>query len=200
MSTKPIRLAMKRMIDLVLCAILLVAASPLLLLIAIAVKLTSRGPLFFVQHRVGLNARSFRMYKFRTMRADHRGGDAWSNADEMAVTPIGGVLRDYGLDELPQLLNIFNGDMSIIGPRPPLTSQLGRYDERLRETFAMRPGVLSLAAVEGRRAISPEQRMELHLRYVKEWSLRLDFSILWRCALVVLRRQNANETSPAVNR
>lgn len=190
-----ISLALKRLFDVVLSLLVTVLAAPLLLLIAIAVRLTSRGPVFFVQDRIGRRKRIYRMYKFRTMRAVHHASAVWSAEDESAVTAIGGFLRDYGLDELPQLFNILKGDMSIIGPRPPLASQIGRYEGRMEETFTMRPGVLSLAAAEGRRAIPPEERMELHLRYVKNWSLRLDFQIFRRCVFVVLRRQNVNEAA-----
>jgi lipopolysaccharide/colanic/teichoic acid biosynthesis glycosyltransferase len=192
-----IRLPLKRVIDVALCLVVLVVTAPLLLVIAIAIKLTSRGPALLIQERVGRNKRIFGMYKFRTMRADHKPSDKWNGADESAVTSIGGVLRDYGLDELPQLFNILKGEMSIVGPRPPLASQIARYEGRFVEIFAMPPGVLSLAAAEGRRAVSPEERMELHLRYVQRWSLRLDVYILWKCLFVVLRRQNVKEAPSA---
>ena len=195
---RSVRLAIKRMIDVILGFITLIVAAPLLVVIAMAIKLTSRGPALLIQERVGRSRQIFGMYKFRTMRADHKPNDSWNPADESAVTPLGAALRDYGLDELPQLFNILKGEMSIVGPRPPLASQIGRYQGRFAETFEMPAGVLSLAAVEGRRAISPEDRMELHLKYVQRWSLRLDLRILWRSLFVVLRRQNIKEAPSPV--
>ena len=194
-----VQLALKRLLDIVLCLGVLVIAIPLLILIAILVKITSPGPLLFVQERVGRGKRTFPMYKIRTMRVNHHASDRWSNADAAAITPVGRFLRDYGFDELPQIFNILRGDMSIIGPRPPIPSQLARFDERLSAIFDMRPGVLSLAAAEGRRAISPERRLELHLQYVEQWSLLLDFRILWKCFFVVLKRENVDETAPELD-
>lgn len=191
-------LAIKRLLDLLLSLAVLLLAWPVLLLIAVMVKLTSPGPVFFVQERVGLSERVYPIYKFRTM-TDRPSGQSltrWTAADEARITPIGHFLRDYGLDELPQIWNILKGDMSIIGPRPPLPAQVESYADHERVAFLMRPGVLSLAAVEGRRALPVERRIQLHVKYVEEWSIRLDLKILWQAIFVVLRRQNAIETLP----
>ena len=161
-------MVVKRALDIIICSGTLIVISPFLLIISSLVKLTSSGPVFFVQERIGRGKRVFKMYKIRTMRVTHHASDVWTAADSFAVTPIGKFLRDYGLDELPQLFNILTGDMSIVGPRPPLATQIARYDERLSRTFDMRPGVLSLAAAKGRRSISAEERMELHLKYVED--------------------------------
>ncbi|HBQ11142.1 MAG TPA: hypothetical protein DEF51_08175 [Myxococcales bacterium] len=183
----------KRVIDIGLSVVALEAALPVMALLVPAVKLSSPGPLLFVQERVGKDGRVFKMYKLRTMKMQPDGDQplTWTKSDEDRVTPIGRLLRDYGLDELPQLYNILRGDMSIIGPRPPLPAQVETYTDEQREVFEMRPGVLSLAAVEGRRSLTPERRIELHVEYVRSWSLALDFQILWRSLFVVLGRQDA---------
>lgn len=137
----------------------------------------------------------FRIYKFRTMvgKPSRRAGLEWTASDEARITPVGRFLRDYGLDELPQILNILRGEMSIVGPRPPLPMQVEAYTERQLKVFGMRPGVLSLAAVEGRRSLPVERRIELHICYVENWSLSMDLRIFLRAIWVVLRRKNATE-------
>jgi len=190
-----IQLVIKRLFDVVVCSIVLVVGAPIYLVIAVLVKLSSPGSIFFVQDRVGLNGQIFRMYKFRTMvgKSDET-TVVWSQSDEERITKVGRFLRDYGLDELPQAVNILKGDMSIVGPRPPLSSQVESYSEHQRIMFRMRPGVFSLAAVRGRRSIPTEERIELHVRYVENWTLGLDARILWKGLLVVLGRENASET------
>jgi lipopolysaccharide/colanic/teichoic acid biosynthesis glycosyltransferase len=189
-----IRLAIKRLFDVVVCLIVLIMGAPAYLVIAVLVKLSSPGPIIFVQDRVGLKGRVFRTYKFRTMvGAPDESSVVWSQSDEERITRVGRFLRDYGLDELPQAVNILKGDMSIVGPRPPLPSQVESYSEHQKTMFRMRPGVFSLAAVRGRRSIPVEERIELHVRYVADWSLGLDAMILCKGLLVVLGRQNASE-------
>jgi sugar transferase EpsL len=195
-TRRRLQLALKRFLDILLSLVVLLLSWPVLLLIAVLVKLSSPGPVFFVQARAGLGQKPFPMLKFRTMAeaSSKQQATVWTAAEEARITPLGRFLRDYGLDELPQLLNILRGDMSIVGPRPPLPVQVESYTERQRKMFQMRPGVLSLAAVEGRRALPVERRIELHVRYVEAWSLGLDFRILWRALFVVLGRQDASET------
>ncbi len=189
-----IQLAIKRMIDLVTCTAILIVGLPIFLFAVLLVKSTSPGPIFFIQPRVGKNQKVFKMIKFRTMTGTpDEGATRWSSADVSRITPIGSVLRDYGVDELPQVINIIRGDMSIVGPRPPLPVQVENYIPEQRKVFLMRPGVLSLAAIEGRRAISIDERIALHVKYVENWSLMLDFRIIWRCLFVVLGRKNAME-------
>ena len=190
-----IQLAIKRLFDVVVCLIVLILGAPIYLVVAALVKLSSPGPILFVQDRVGLMGRVFRTYKFRTMvGAPDESSVVWSQSDEQRITRVGRFLRDYGLDELPQAVNILKGDMSIVGPRPPLPSQVESYSEHQKTMFRMRPGVFSLAAVRGRRSIPMEERIELHVRYVENWSLRLDAMILYKGLLVVLGRENASET------
>lgn len=190
-----IKLAMKRIFDVVMGLIVLVIGAPVFAIVAILVKLSSPGPIFFVQDRTGKHGRTFRMYKFRTMIGN--ADDSllvWTESEEARITTIGRFLRDYGLDELPQVVNILRGDMSIVGPRPPLLLQAGQYTDHQRIMFNMRPGVISLADIKGRRSIPMEERIEWHVRYVQDWSIRLDIEILWKTLFVVLRRQNAGET------
>jgi len=188
------QMGIKRLLDIVLCLLILILAFPLFLLLALLVRLSSPGPIFFVQERVGWNGRPFHIIKFRTMTGKPaKSVTTWTKADEARITPVGGFLRDYGLDELPQVLNILKGDMSIVGPRPPLPAQVENWTEDQRKALEMRPGVLSLAAIEGRRSIPMEKRIELHAQYVRDWSLELDLIILWRALFVVLSKQGATE-------
>lgn len=184
----------KRFIDIVASCVLLIYVLPLFLLLAIFVKLSSDGPILFVQERIGKNKKSYKVIKFRTMfGSPNKNAMRWTKFDESRITPIGHFLRDYGIDELPQLFNILKGDMSIIGPRPPLPEQVKLFTIEQLKMFKMRPGVLSLAAVEGRRSISMDKRYELHVKYVETWSLKLDLEILLKSIFVVLRRESATE-------
>jgi len=189
-------LGVKRAFDVISCTAVAAALWPLFPALALLVKATSRGPVLFVQERAGLGMRPFKLYKFRTMRVPPPGHDPtrWSPAEEERITPVGRFLRDYGLDELPQVLNILRGDMSVIGPRPPLPAQAVRYEPWKRRMFDMRPGVLSLAGIRGRRSIPMEDRIRYHVEYVERWSLALDLEILWRSLFVVLSRSDAAET------
>lgn len=189
------QLAIKRILDIITCFVILVFGFPLFLLIGCLVKTFSQDPLFFIQPRVGKDEKVFRMIKFRTMRGNPDPyATHWTMKEEEKVTSIGRFLRDYGLDELPQVINIIKGDMSIVGPRPPLPTQISTYSLAQREAFLMKPGVLSLAAIKGRRSISIDKRIDLHVQYVKNWSLGLDARIILRCLLVVVGRKNATET------
>ena len=189
------QLAIKRVIDAIMSLSILLLGFPLLALIAALVELSSPGPVFFVQERIGKDEKTFRMIKFRTMTEAREGQQpaSGSGADEVRVTRVGRFLRDYGLDELPQVINILRGDMSIVGPRAPLPERAKGYSERQRRVFTMRPGLVSIAVYEGQRSIPMEQRIELHVRYVETWSLCLDLKILLRSVPVVLLRRDANE-------
>ncbi|MDD5306767.1 MAG: sugar transferase [Deltaproteobacteria bacterium] len=185
----------KRLFDVGASTAVLGFGWPVMVGVATAIRATSSGPVFFIQERAGRGGRPFRMYKFRTMthRPDKAQTLDWSSEEAAAVTPIGSFLRDYGLDELPQVLNILKGEMSVIGPRPTLPRQAEEFCEREKRMLDMRPGVLSLAAIRGRRGISMSERYELHAQYVDTWSLLLDLEILIKSAVVVLGRQNAVE-------
>lgn len=191
-----VQLAIKRLVDLALSCVVLILGLPIFLAIGVLVIITSPGPVFFVQRRVGKNEKIFKLIKFRTMTGSRNEAvKVWNSSDEARITSFGRFLRDYGLDELPQVINIIKGDMSIIGPRPPLPEQVIEYTVEQRRSFLMRPGVLSLAAVRGRRAIPVDKRIEYHVEYVDTWSILLDLKILWQSLFVVLGRQNATENS-----
>jgi len=196
-----LQLGIKRAVDLVVCSILLVLGLPFLALIGFVFKLSSPGPMFFMQPRVGKDGQLFQLIKFRSMTSNPApDATTWTREEEARITSVGKFLRDYGLDELPQVINIIKGDMSIIGPRPPLPTQVGAYTAEQFKAFQMRPGVLSLAAVEGRRSIPMERRIALHARYAETWSLWLDLWIFWRSLFIVLGRQNATETASQDNK
>ncbi len=194
-DTRDLRLALKRIMDILLSLLVLVVGLPMFLAIGILVKLSSPGPVFFVQQRVGKGGKPFLMFKFRSMTVAPPGYEAglWSEEEKARVTRVGRVLRDYGLDELPQVLNILKGDMSIVGPRPPLPARVNDYSEHQRKVFQMRPGVLALGAIKGRRSIPVDERVELHVQYVENWSLRLDLHILLHSITVIVRRQGISE-------
>lgn len=190
-----LRLSVKRIFDIVICSVIMVLGFPLLILLALLVKISSKGPIFFIQVRVGRHEKPYKIIKFRTMSgAPDQNATHWTKSEEDRITSVGRFMRDYGLDELPQLLNIMKGDMSIVGPRTPLPQQVATFAPRLKKMFDMRPGVLSLAAIAGRRNLTMNERYELHVQYVEKWSLRLDLKILWQSLFVVLRREAASET------
>jgi lipopolysaccharide/colanic/teichoic acid biosynthesis glycosyltransferase len=181
--------------------VLIVFGFPLLVLIAGLVRLSSPGPVLFVQERVGRHGQHFSMYKFRSMTVPPQGYEAtgWGETEQARITAVGKFLRDYGLDELPQVFNILRGEMSIVGPRPPLPRRARDYSERQRKVFQVLPGVLAPGAYQGRRSIPMEERIELHVQYVENWSLWLDLVVLLRCIPVILRRQNVDELALAQN-
>ena len=186
---------LKRVID---CAIavpaLLVAAIPMAL-IAIAVKLDSPGPVIFRQQRLGRDGRIFDMLKFRSMclNAEHTGSGVYSEKGDKRVTRVGKFLRATSLDELPQLINILRGDMSLIGPRPPLTYHpwpLEEYTPEQRRMFEVRPGITGWAQINGRKAVEWHRRIELHVWYVDHVSFLLDVKIFFLTIMKVLRNVN----------
>ena len=184
----------KRFFDIAASMAITTALFPLMVFLAFLVKTSSAGPVFFIQNRVGLNGKNFRMIKFRTMTGQpEKGATRWTRSEETRITPLGNIMRDYGFDELPQSINILKGDMSIIGPRPALPQQIVKFTPELRKMFDMRPGVLSLAAIKGRRSLTMQERYMLHVKYVNIWSLKLDFKILWQSLFVVLGRVSATE-------
>jgi lipopolysaccharide/colanic/teichoic acid biosynthesis glycosyltransferase len=179
----------KRLEDLVLVVPLTVVALPLLALCALAIVLESGRPILYVDERVGLAGRPFRAIKFRTMVAgalDHGLGRLVAAGDPR-ITRVGAALRRWSLDELPQLFNVFGGDMSIVGPRPTYAEQVARYNARDAGRLTVKPGITGLAQVSGRNDLSWRQRIDLDLRYIERLSPGLDLSILIRTPLVVLR-------------
>lgn len=194
----------KRFLDIVASAILLVFFSPVLLLIALLIKLSSPGPVMFVQQRLGLNKRHFGIYKFRTMVVDAEkrmkeiehlnevSGPVFKIKNDPRITPVGKFLRKTSLDELPQLFNVLRGDMSLVGPRPlPIRDYQGFSEDWQRRRFSVRPGITCLWQIGGRSSISFEKWMELDLQYIDKWSLWLDFQILVKTIPAVLRGSGA---------
>jgi len=200
-------MVIKRILDFSLSALLLVGIAPVLLLAAILIKLTSPGPVFFVQKRVGLGKRTFSIYKFRTMVANAEAkqgeiehlnevsGPVFKIKKDPRITPIGRFLRKTSVDELPQLFNVLSGDMSLVGPRPlplrdyALFAEAGEDWQRCR--FSVRPGITCLWQVNGRSSLPFHRWMELDLQYVRTWSLWLDLQILARTIPAVLRGSGA---------
>ncbi|ATO13944.1 hypothetical protein CO540_08960 [Micromonospora sp. WMMA2032] len=177
----------KRTFDVVVAGLLVVLLSPVMAAVAAAILLTAGRPVLFRQWRPGLHGSLFLLTKFRTMRPPRPGQDVWAT-DELRVTALGRFLRRTSLDELPELLHVLSGTMSLVGPRPLLTEYLPRYSARHARRHEVRPGITGLAQVSGRRSLTLGQRLELDVRYVDTWSLRLDLTILVRTLLEPFRR------------
>ena len=176
----------KRGLDIVISAVLLAILWPVMLVIALTIRLAMGKPVFFVQDRPGLNGTIFRIYKFRTMH-DRWRPDGTPLPDGDRISRVGRFLRASSLDELPELLNVLKGDMSLVGPRPLRVEYLKLYSPEQARRHDVRPGVTGWAQVNGRNALSWEKRFEHDVWYVDHWSLRLDFKILGLTALKVLR-------------
>lgn len=192
-------LGVKRGIDLVVATITLILISPILLLIAVGIRIMSPGPVIFKQKRVGLNGRLFSMYKFRSMKVgaekelqelidrNEMDGPVFKLKNDPRVTPFGRFLRRFSLDELPQLFNVFRGDMSLVGPRPPIPGEVHQYERRYRRRLSMRPGITCIWQVSGRNEIRDfDTWMRLDLEYIDNWSLMRDLGILFRTIPAVL--------------
>ena len=176
----------KRALDLALTIPALIVLSPVLLLIALSVRLTLGAPILFRQMRPGLYGKPFTLYKFRTM-TDARDAQGNLLPDAERLTALGHFLRRFKLDELPQLLNVLRGDMSIVGPRPGLLSQLAEYDANARKRLLVRPGLTGLAQINGNTYLSWSERWQYDTEYVDHLSFRLDAWIIWRTFAVILR-------------
>lgn len=194
----------KRVIDFAVSATLLVALFPLFLLVALAIKLDSTGPIFFVQERMGYNKRRFRMIKFRTMTADaearmkefehlnEKDGPVFKIRKDPRMTRVGRILRKLSIDELPQLINVVFGDMSLVGPRPlPMRDVLGLEVAWQKRRFSVKPGLTCLWQVSGRSNLSFEEWMQLDLEYIDRWSLALDCKILLKTIPAILTAEGA---------
>ena len=200
----------KRISDIIIASLTLALLSPFWLLIALLIRFDSKGPVFYAQERVGMDGRIFVVYKFRTMRVDtdseiHRAyqrkfiaghaeanvGDAKKPAyklrDDPRITRVGRVLRRLSLDEVPQLFNVLRGDMSVVGPRPPIPYEVEAYELRHRKRLDMKPGLTGLWQVSGRNRLPFEEMVKLDLFYIENWSLLFDLKIILRTVLVMLR-------------
>jgi exopolysaccharide biosynthesis polyprenyl glycosylphosphotransferase len=201
-SSKGFVLELKRAFDFVSALVLLVILSPVFLIVAALIKLTSPGPVFFRQERLGLNQRPFMMLKFRTMISGaeqqeaefqpRQNGVFFKIKDDPRVTNIGAVLRKYSLDELPQLINVLKGEMSLVGPRPIRDFELRRFSQWIeRRRFSLKPGLTCIWQVSGRSNTSDEDRMNYDLQYIDQWSLLLDIKLLLKTIPVVIKGDGA---------
>lgn len=193
----------KRLFDVVSSGLLLLCLSPALLIIAVLIKLDSNGPMLFKQERIGILGTPFLMFKFRSMnvnaeqqlsalQAQNQGsGLLFKLKVDPRVTRVGTVLRRYSLDELPQLLNVFSGSMSLVGPRPPLTAEVDAYEEHVRRRLLVKPGITGLWQVSGRSNLSWQESVRLDLYYVENWSMMADLVILFRTLQAVLKHDGA---------
>lgn len=186
----------KRLLDVAVAGMALLLLWPLMLVIFVALRASLRGPAYFTQERPGLNGRLFKIYKFRTM-SDECDEEGRLLPDGERLTPLGTFLRRTSLDELPQLLNILQGDLSLVGPRPLLPKYLPLYTIEQNRRHDVPPGLTGWAQVNGRNAIAWEERFALDVWYVDNWSLWLDFKILGMTALRVLQREGINSEGQA---
>ena len=175
---------MSRALDLVLAALLLAIASPLLALAALAIRLESSGPVFYRQLRVGRHGEPFELWKLRTMvpGAESMGDGIYVIQGDPRITRVGRLLRRFSLDELPNLVNVLRGEMALVGPRPTVQEQVARYTDRQRRRLEVKPGITGWAQINGRTSLPWPERIELDVWYVEHRSLRLDLRILVRTA------------------
>ncbi len=197
-------LLLKRVFDLAVSVVALLAVSPILLGTALSIRLSSRGPAIFRQRRMGMNGREFTLYKFRTMvqgaealksqlsSRNEMDGPVFKIQDDPRVTPLGKWLRKLSLDELPQLFNVLRGDMSLVGPRPPVPGEVEKYERWQRRRLSMRPGITCIWQVSGRNSVNFRRWMEMDLEYIDNWSLFLDFKILLKTIPAVLTSRGAS--------
>lgn len=197
--------AVKRFLDVTASFLGLVLLSPLLLAVSLLIKIDSRGPVIFRQKRIGRNGKVFEIYKFRSMcvGAEKTGSGVYSGKGDARVTRIGKILRATSIDELPQLLNILKGEMSFVGPRPPLTYHPWKYEEYTdfqKRMFEVRPGITGWAQVNGRKDVEWHKRIELNVWYVDHMSLLLDIKIMFMTAFKVLTNADNENSGTTVNK
>jgi exopolysaccharide biosynthesis polyprenyl glycosylphosphotransferase len=197
-------MAIKRLFDIISSAAGLLVLSPLLVTVAILIKLTSRGPIFFKQKRVGLHGKPFNMLKFRSMvvnaeelRAkleamNEQTGPVFKMKNDPRITRIGRFIRKYSIDELPQLLNVLRGEMSVVGPRPPLPKEVEKYAAWQRRRLSVRPGLTCIWQVSGRNQISFEEWMYLDMQYIDNWTLLTDLGLILKTVPVVITGNGAS--------
>ena len=193
----------KRLFDILLSLTGVIIAGIPMLLVAVAVKIDSKGPAIFKQERLGVGGKVFNIYKFRSMcvNAEHTGSGVYSGKGDARVTRVGKILRATSIDELPQMFNILKGDMSFVGPRPPLTYHpwpLAEYTDEQRRMFEVRPGITGWAQINGRKAVEWNQRIKLNVWYVDNLSLWLDIKIVFKTVFKVLRNSDNENVGATV--
>jgi len=184
-----IQFIVKEIFDKVVALIALIILSPLFLIVAVLIKIDSKGPVFFMQERAGKNGKIFKTFKFRTMivGADEKTKGVYIDKENPYVTRMGKFLRRSGIDELPQVINVLKGDMSFVGPRPTLEYQIKKYNDFQKKRLLMKPGITGWALVNGRNMLTWPERIKLDVWYVEHWSFWLDIKILFKTVWVVAR-------------
>lgn len=195
-TSRVFRQCIKRVIDVAVASVLLLGLAPLLGLMVVILWWRIGRPVFFIQERPGLKGKPFRIFKFRTM-SDERDVEGNLLPDDIRLGKLGKFIRSISLDELPQLINVLTGKMSLVGPRPLLMDYLPLYSERQAMRHDMRPGITGYAQVNGRNEVAWAKRLELDVWYVENWSLWLDLKILVDTILVVIRRKGVSQTGRA---
>ncbi len=192
----------KRVLGFMIALVALIALSWLMAIVAILIKLDSKGPVLFKQDRLGLNGKTYKIYKFRSMCVGAEKGGVYSNNRDARITRVGKIIRATSIDELPQLLNILKGDMALIGPRPPLTYHpwpIENYTDEQRRMFEVRPGLTGWAQTHGRKDVEWHKRIELNVWYVDHVSFLLDFKIFFLTIFKILvNADNENKGATAV--
>ena len=194
----------KRIIDIVASFIGLILLSPLILIVSILIKLESKGEVIFKQKRVGLNGKEFYMYKFRSMvinaeelkeqleSQNEMSGPMFKIKDDPRITKVGKFIRKTSIDELPQLINVIKGDMSLVGPRPSLPKEVKKFEQWMMERLEVKPGLTCIWQISGRNNIDFEDWMKLDIKYVRERSFKLDMKLILKTVLVLLGDKNAS--------
>ena len=202
--SKKVYIKIKRVIDVILASVALILLSPLFAIIAIAIKIDSKGPVFFAHKRIGKNGKIIKLYKFRSMVINaeeliksftpeqmREYKENYKLTNDPRITKVGKFLRKTSLDELPQLINIINGDLSIIGPRPVVTDELEKYGVNKDKFLSVTPGLTGYWAANGRSNTTYEQRMEMELYYIDNLSLKMDIKVFFKTILSVLKKEGA---------
>ena len=185
---------MKRIFDVFVSLPVIVVLLPVFAVIIIAIKISSKGPAFFKQQRVGKNGKPFLFYKFRTMNVDvDPFGPSPKSGDDPRLTKVGRWLREYSLDELPQFFNILKGDMSFVGPRPLYVSQMAEWSERQRKRLLVKPGLTGLSQIHGRASLTQEAKLDLEVEYVEKQSFWLDIKIIMQTFGAVFGKKGVYE-------
>lgn len=202
--SKKVYIKIKRVIDVILASVALILLSPLFAIIAIAIKIDSKGPVFFAHKRIGKNGKIIKLYKFRSMVINaeeliksftpeqmREYKENYKLTNDPRITKVGKFLRKTSLDELPQLINIINGDLSIIGPRPVVADELEKYGVNKDKFLSVTPGLTGYWAANGRSNTTYEQRMEMELYYIENLSLKMDIKVFFKTILSVLKKEGA---------